>query len=204
MFGPVKRFLRPEIRFAALATAMAGSSAVADTVTLAGKPPFERVEVTGVRDGRLIFRGVSQQFLRISLDRIDWVALDELPALGGERPDSPEAAIERLSAAEPHASQPWHPLLLSVLRARELDQAGRFGEALETFAGLLRGGAVTGEELAPRNLPGPGDEQLDVALAALRELERAMPESRAALRGLRLELPTGLSERCMGWRLVRN
>ena len=188
MFGPVKRFLRPEIRFVLLAVTLASGRAGADTVTLTGKPPFDSVEVTGLRDGRLIFRGVSQQFLRIPLGRVDWVALDELPALGAERPASPDAALERIAAAAPHVSQPWHPLLLSVLRARELDQSGRFDEALEAFADLLRGGAVAGEELAPRRLPAPGDERIDRALVALRELERAMPESRAALRGLRLEL----------------
>ncbi|MFN0137805.1 MAG: hypothetical protein ACKVS9_17005, partial [Phycisphaerae bacterium] len=56
-------------RFLLISTLLA-TIASADTVTLADKPPFERVTVTDFANGRLAFRGLSGETIRRPIEAV--------------------------------------------------------------------------------------------------------------------------------------
>ena len=168
--------------------------APADTVKLANKPAFRNVVVTDFRDLRLVFRGVSRQYLHKPLDEVEWLTID-----GRSDFNSAEqaAATEAWTAAVAHyesalsaADAPW---LQSLIRVRFLgasQRAGRFDRAVALYVGLLNSGILLPPRYTPAN---PGPIGSDINRRARTTLETALaaspaPVVREALRTLQLEL----------------
>lgn len=133
---------------------MAGS-AYADTVLLQDRPPFRRVEVLGLRDGRLVFRGVSGEVLRKPIEELAALELEALPSFTqAERARLAGDWITAIAGYEAalHADPPvW---LVGLLRRRTMeayDAAGRFADAVGVYVELL--------EEHPAHPPGVGPIQ---------------------------------------------
>lgn len=169
-------------------------AAHADTVVLTGKPPFQRVRVTGFDRGRIAFRGLSGETIRRPITTVDRIELDDCPALNdAERAaddknwDGAKAAYERAAS---EAREPW---LRDLARARLLDslqRGGRFVDACRTFVRMQHDGHAAAIE--PPRLPATASAS-DVEMA-LQVVSDALSEpglsggSQAVLRGLSLEL----------------
>ncbi|MGD8452758.1 MAG: hypothetical protein PVJ57_13140 [Phycisphaerae bacterium] len=165
-----------------------------DTVKLHGKPPFRNVRVTGFRHGRVVFRGVSGQFLHKPLDQIEWLAIDNLEALGAAEQAAVTGKWSQAAAgyrsALAHDDEPWRAALLRARLTAVLDRAGRFDEAVAVWLELLAGDADAAAGQAPRHPGPPGSpengsarERLTAALEA-----GGAPEVRQRLRTLLLDL----------------
>jgi tetratricopeptide (TPR) repeat protein len=124
----------------------------ADTVVLAGKPPFRNVYIVSFRHGRLYFRGMSKEILKKPLAEVVRFELDRCPAL---------TSAEALTHADPHAAmaayeqalgethEDWLHTLVRVRLLGLYDRAGRFDDAVALYIRLTR------EQPEPANVPRP-------------------------------------------------
>jgi hypothetical protein len=169
-------------------------SVSADTVTLAGSPPFRNVSITDVRHGRLIFRGVSGETLQKPLGRVTAVELDELPQLvqadESAAAGDHDSALAALNECDKSARENWQRTLVRYRRLAVLAAAGRTDQALSVFVDLVREDPQTPAENLPGDI-GPGGSSANrAALALLRKtrLRAVTPALEQALAVRRLEL----------------
>lgn len=117
------------------------AGAPADAVKLRGKPAFERVQIVDYRGGKLSFRGLSGQTLRIPVSRVEWLAIDRLPDLGrAERAAAGDSQldIESYQRTIEAADEPWLKDLLRARMVTALDGAADAHQATEVFLALLQ------------------------------------------------------------------
>jgi tetratricopeptide (TPR) repeat protein len=187
--------------------AFEGAPTAADTVKLREKPPFRKVQINDMRDGRIVFRGVSGQTLRKPLEQVEWIEIDAIPSLGAaEQARLAAKADEALSAYRRVLETPAFPWLRGYVRFRLVaaaENAGRFDDAITGWLSLANEGNAPP---LPRK-PGPrGGEANVLAIAKLTQAVSApgRPEIRQRLQVLLLEvallegiepLPAGLESR---------
>ena len=165
----------------------------ADTVKLAGREPFYRVQLVDFRGDRLVFRGVSRQYLRKLISHVDWFAVEGRPALNNaERAfaagDWPRA-VTGYEEALTRSDSRWLRRLIETRLLAAADRAGQFDRAVDRFVHLASRGPVP-PEYVPRN-PGPvGSPVNRAALATLKRAKsiKAPAGGEGALRRLQLEL----------------
>lgn len=113
----------------------------ADTVKLHGKPAFRNVRVTNFTQGRVVFQGVSREFLRKPLSDVEWLETGANAALGPAEQAAArrdwDAAVEGYRAALKAAGTDWERALVTARLAAVCDAAGRFDEAVELYVGML-------------------------------------------------------------------
>lgn len=137
--GMLRRFLR-EILSASAIFLLLATTAPGDTVKLRGKPAFEHVRVVRLENGRLIFEGVSRQFLRKPLDDVSWIEIDDQPAFSdaeraaARRDISAVAAYGR--AADSVAAPRWVRDLARVRLIRRFDTPDWFAETNAAYLQL--------------------------------------------------------------------
>jgi tetratricopeptide (TPR) repeat protein len=153
----------------------------ADTVKLRGKPAFRNVQVVGLRDGRLVFKGVSRQHLRKPLAQIEWVEVDRVATLGpAERARAAERWAVAVRAYRQALEEIREPGLTGFARLRLLeccDRGGLFDEAVALYVELVRQDATLASEYTPRCPGRPGSPTND---AARGHLEAALALTRSA------------------------
>ncbi|RMF83387.1 MAG: hypothetical protein D6744_04810, partial [Planctomycetota bacterium] len=184
----------PRTLIAALSTSvlMLAARAGGDTVKLTDRPAFEDVVVTGYRNDRLLFRGVSGQTLRKPVTEVEWFTCSQRPLLSdAERHRAVDRGrainmYERALREEDDAE--WRRLIRMRL-CDTLDEAGLFDRALETYLDLLRED-VASQPPRPSRVGRPGSPRNAAAAklleAALRD--RSLGDRRLALRRMRLDL----------------
>jgi tetratricopeptide (TPR) repeat protein len=171
--------------------ALLSAAAHADTVKLAGRPPFQNVAVTDFRGGRVAFRGVSGEYIRKSIGEVEWVCLAGQPDINAAEGFAAAADWPRaVTGYERALAQPNRPWLASLIRTRLLcaaDRAGQFDRAVTVLVELVAAGAAPPAASIPRHPGLPGSEMNRRTLAAL---EEALPgvASSADARVLRLLL----------------
>lgn len=147
------------------------AAARADTVKLRNKPEFRHVRVTGFRDGKLVFRGVSQQYLRKPLADVEWLEIERLPALGdAERAAAIgrwNIATTRYETAQQLADDEWLQRFVRVRLLWAYDAAGRFDLAVELYIETLSLHPADLAQLVPTNPGPPGSHANRRARAAL-------------------------------------
>ncbi|MBU0640513.1 MAG: hypothetical protein KKB50_16745 [Planctomycetes bacterium] len=168
--------------------------APADVVKLVDRPAFRRVAITNMKGARLIFRGVSGQYLREPLAEVEWIEIDRVEPLGRAEHAAAaqqwEQAVAAYEQALEQAGPTWLRELISVRLVRASDQAGRFTDAVGLYVELLS----TQPELAGSHVPrNPGPPGSRVNGAARERLAEAIglagnPQVRAACRALLLEM----------------
>jgi len=175
----------------------------ADTVKLQGKPAFRNVQVTGFRNGCLVFKGVSRQHLRKPLAQIEWVEMDRVAALGpAERARAAGQWAAAMQAYRQALDEIREAGLAQFARLRLLeccDRGGFFDEAVALYVELVRHNATLATEYTPRHPGRPGSA---VNRAARRQLEAALALTRsatAASRWRNLLLEIVLYEETDGW-----
>lgn len=170
---------------------LSAAGARADTVKLAGQPEFRNVAITGFHAPRLEFRGVSRQYLKKNLDRVEWLAIDGATALNAAEQAAAagnwDTAVLEYERALSQADRPWLRDLVGWRFLAACGPAGRFDRAVELFAAFLESGTPP----APPSTAGPVGS--DVNRRARAFLERALsdrppPAAATPLRALLLEL----------------
>lgn len=133
------------------------SAVRADTVKLHAKPAFQNVQVTDFRRGRLIFRGVSRQYLRKPLEQIEWVAIDGLTSLSLAEQ---RIALGRWNEAIGHyetalgsAPQPWQRKFILIRLIAACDRAGEFARAVGHYIKLVQARPAVAAKYGPRHPP---------------------------------------------------
>jgi tetratricopeptide (TPR) repeat protein len=166
---------------AALALAAVAQVAAGDTVTISGKPPFRNVRITDYRDGRLVFRGVSRETLRIPIEQVRSFEIDHFESLNAAEQSA--AAGEWAEAARHYeqalreAGERWRGDLIGMRLLRACDRAGMFDRAVELFVELVdaKGAAAA---VSPPTQTGPRGSAEN--RAARSRLERAIGATRSA------------------------
>ena len=181
-----------------------------DTVKLFETPAFENVHVVGVQRGRLVFRGVSREYLRKPLDQVEWIETDSCPPLGvAERATAAgdwDGAIAAYEQARAEARETWLRELIELRLLSAYDGGGRFDDAVALYAEVLTGEPDLVARRPPRHPDAPGSAANRRARAHLRAALAADPPGpvRESLRTLLLEvliyedagdLPAGLGAR---------
>lgn len=165
-----------------------GSPTAADTVKLHGKPAFHHVHVSDFRDGRVVFRGVSGQYLRKPLAQVEWVKLDACPPLGvAERAAARgrwTLAIAAYQQALDEAATSWVPDLVRFRLLSTYDRAGRFADAVAVYVELLEHQGAADDAAAPRH-PGPPGSATNAR--ALTRLRQALANTESAIARRHLE-----------------
>ncbi|MFH1748645.1 MAG: hypothetical protein ABIG44_16545 [Planctomycetota bacterium] len=170
--------------------------ACADIVKLHNKPPFHHVHISDFRAGRVVFRGVSKQYLRKPLDQIEWLKLDACPALGvAERAAAAgqyNLAVTAYRQALNQATQPWLSDLIRYRLLTTCDRSARFTEAVEIYVDLLNRQGDTTLLPSPRNPEPPGSagnaQALDIVQTTLAATESAPVRRRLLILALELRL----------------
>ena len=189
MFGAT----RSKFALAFAGLSMCGA-APADTVVLAGKPPFQNVTITDVRRGRLHFRGVSGEILQKPLGLVASVVLDSLPQLTAAdaalAAGDPDAALDALTQCESQVRESWQRALIASRRLAVLSAAGRTDQALKAFLDLVREDPQIPTENLPPDIGPAGSPANRAALVLLRKsrLRGLSPSLEQALAMRRLEL----------------
>ena len=168
--------------------------ATGDTVKLTNKPAFCNVSITDFRGGRLVFRGVSGEYLRKPLEEVEWLTIDGEPALNvaeqaatagnwaeaGARYDEALATIDR----------PWLRNVVRLRLSTVCEHAGRFDRAVGVYVELLASSPALAAAHSPRS-PGPvGSDMNGRARATLEQVLASKPAAAVAepVRTLLLEL----------------
>ncbi len=154
--------------------------AAGDTVTLVGKPPFNNVQITDYRGGRLVFRGVSREVLRIPIEQVQSLEIDGLEALNAAERAAGSAdwatAARHYENALTRTGERWLADLMALRMLEVCDRAGRFDRAVELFVELVdaKGGGTT---VRPPKRAGPCGSAEN--RTARRKLERAIETTRS-------------------------
>ena len=165
-----------------------------DTVKLAGRPPFQNVALTDFRGGRVVFRGVSGEYILKPLGEVEWLSLTGRSDINAGEEASATAdwarAVTGYEQALGRANPPW---LASLIRTRLLcaaDRAGQFDRAVTVLVELVTAGAAPPAASIPRHPGLSGSEMNRRALAVLEEALPgvASPADAQVLRVLLLEL----------------
>jgi hypothetical protein len=164
-----------------------------DVVKLVGKPEFRHVAITDLRQGKLVFRGVSRQFLSKPLAEIEWFAINDRPALTAAEEAAARGewglAADEYSRTLADASPAWMRQLARLRLLRALDESGQFDRAVGVYIELVRGGTPIPPGCAPKR---PGSAGAEVNRAARTALDDALRDRRARLddplRRLRFEI----------------
>lgn len=155
----------------------------ADVVHLHDREPLRNVRITDLRDGRLVFRGVSREFLRKPVDAVAAIEVDDLPGVGLAESAAADGdwptAIAKYEQALAGATAPWLRDYLRFRLARACDRTGRFDAAVEHYLAVLASSAALAERCAPRNPGPPGGPANRAALQRLRDA-RPLASSPAA------------------------
>lgn len=166
----------------------------ADTVCLRGRPPFEHVNIIDFRDGRLIFRGVSQEVLRKPLAEVAWFALDDFPPIheaeqAAASQNWDQACREYLRARR-MTHQAWLADLLALRYLRALEAAGRFADAMRIYCEMVSSKGTAFQLAPPRAVAPPGSPENAAALRTLHDAHSSTTSDsiRSRLAGLALEL----------------
>jgi tetratricopeptide (TPR) repeat protein len=165
----------------------------ADTVVLAGKPPFRNVQILNFKHGRLYFRGVSGEVLKKPLGEVSRFEIDRCPALSSAESLGGTDAGAAIAAYENGLREAGEPWVQTLIRARLLgayDRAGHFDDAVVLYIRLAPEQPELADACAPRHPAPPGSERnrraREQLLAAIRSAgPRPVPPT---LRTLALEL----------------
>lgn len=189
-----------------LAGTQAGANA--DVVKLRDKPPFRKVQISEIRDGRIVFRGISGQTLSKPLEQVEWIEVDALPALGAAEKarlaGRGDEALSHYRRVLGSTSFPWLRGYVRIRLVGAADAAGRFDEAVAGWLALISDGVSPPPP--PRQPAPPGSPANQRAIKLLEEAVRApgKPEIRQLVTTLLLEvslveglepLPAGLEPR---------
>lgn len=163
----------------------------ADLLEISEKPPFERINITGFVDERIVFRGLSGETVRVSARRATLIQLDRAPAfskaeLARTRGAWDEALASYASSLHDEPPGAFHDLFL-LRRIECLELSGRFAEAVEEWADLLQKSPSLALIATPRQ-PQPPGSQANLAArervqGVVRQLTR--PEAAGALQTAR-------------------
>lgn len=155
----------------------------ADTVTLAGRPPFRNVQVVGFRDSVLVFRGAAGELLRIPLAEVSRIEMDGLARF---------SAAERLAAAaewqeaaaiyleDAENAEGWRRALILTRALPVLDRAGDFESAVKVYIDLsqLQSPQAVGYSL--KNIGPKGSQQNAAARLRLGGAVRTVTSTQVA------------------------
>ena len=118
-----------------------GGISAADTVKLLNKPAFRNVTISDFRADRLVFRGVSQQYLQKPLDEVEWLAIEGRPELNSAEQAAATGqwaeAVAGYQRALASLSEPWLRELVRMRLLNACRPAGAFDLAVATYADLL-------------------------------------------------------------------
>lgn len=164
----------------------------ADTVKVRDVPPLEDVRIADLRDGELVFRGISGQILHIPPGRIEWIELDDCPAFGtAERQATTgnwNVAAQHYRVARGCMPSGWRRRLLDLRHLRACNHAGRFDEAAAIYTRLRATPGVASLSAPPTNPAPPGTPTNRRAMKHLIEALRGAQAGDSALRSLLLQL----------------
>lgn len=192
--------------FAFLATGQAPLRA--DLVKLFDKPAFRKVQISDIRDGRIIFRGISGQTLSKPLAQVEWIEVDALPPLGAAEQARLAGrggeAVSNYRRVLESARFPWLRGYVRFRLVAAAEAAGRYDEAVAGWLGLIADGET--RPPPPRLAGRPGSPENARAIELLENAVRApgKPETRQLVTLLLLEvsllegvepLPAGLEPR---------
>jgi tetratricopeptide (TPR) repeat protein len=187
--------MRPSVLQALVfATISAAGLTRADVVELAGQTPFHAVRVIDCRGERLVFRGVSEQVLRVPLARVQLLEITGQTSFNAaeaaaRRGDWPAAARDYQHALA-DAPPPWLAELVRWRMQRTCQASGAFDQAVSLYLDALVSSPALAARFAPRQA-GPAGSEVNArardALAAALETDLP-PGSRTAARTLLLEL----------------
>ncbi len=120
----------------------AGAAGRADTIKLANKPPFRKVQLCDFRNGRLVFRGLSGQELAKPLEHVETFAIDAQPRLTAAEQAATRAdwskALDEYAGALARVRESWLRDLIQARRLRAAEAAGRFDEAVRAYTELVQ------------------------------------------------------------------
>ncbi len=182
------------LRVLAATGPLALAAASADTIKLTNSTVFRAVRTVDFRENRLVFRGVSGQYLRKPLEQVAWFELDGRPALSAAEQQAAAgnwpAATDGYEAALAEPGPDWLRDLIRVRFLVAAEQAGRLARAVELYADLLASQPLSAARYAPRAVGPPGSHTNAAARAVLlaRLAAPAPIAGRGALRTLLLEL----------------
>lgn len=181
-------------QFSAILALLVTTAATADIVKLKDKPPFRSVTITDFRDQRLVFRGVSREYLRKPLSEVAWIAVDGRADLN--RAEQLRAEREWAEAADYYrrildGSQEGWALKFARVRLLEASrQMAKFDQAVDTWIAVI---SANPSEIESYD-PGPPGERGSAQNRRARTLLETASESAEsprvvqALRTLLLEL----------------
>lgn len=156
------------------------AAASADTVKLREKPAFRNVKVTDFRRGRLVFRGVSRQYLRKPLEQIEWVAIDGLTALSSAEQRVAlgrwQEAIGHYETALDTASRPWQRNFILIRLIAACDRGGEFATAIGHYIDLVQARPAVAARYRPRHPAATGSDE---NANARRKIELAIESGRS-------------------------
>jgi tetratricopeptide (TPR) repeat protein len=145
--------------------------ATGDIVKLTNKPVFRNVTITDFRGDKLIFRGVSEQYLRKPLDQVEYLAIDGEPELNAAEQAATAgnwaAAAARYDEALAMAQKPWLRALIRLRLLATCEHAGRFDRAVSLYIELLEASPALAAAHAPRAPGGVGSDMNRRARATL-------------------------------------
>ncbi len=176
-----------------LAVSAPATAVHADAVKLVGRPVFRNVLISDYRDGRIIFRGVSGEYLRKPLGEVEWLECSVCPPLTVAEHAAADGHWDSAATAYQEVARygcaPWADRLARVRLLAACDLAGRFDAAVLVFSELLRDYPLETPAL-PRRPGPPGSETNRRAITALNTaLSESGPRpTDAALHRLLLEL----------------
>lgn len=161
------------------AVAEEGDPRQADAVKLRGKPPFVNVAISDFRDGILVFRGVSGEYLRKPIAEAEWLHVAAAPDFSQAEQCAARGfwpgAVDAYRRALDSAPGGWErPLTLARL-ARALEENGQFDEAVARWIDLATASPASSASLRPRRFAPPGSAANAGARAALLRAADAAP-----------------------------
>lgn len=148
----------------------------ADTVTLAGRPPFRNVQVVGFRDAVLVFRGAAGELLRIPIAEVAAVEIDSLArfsdaersAATGDWKSAASLYLQDLEGLEG-----WRRALILTRALPVLDRAGEFESAVIAYIDLSQLQYPQLVTNVPKNIGPKGAQKNAMARMRLKDAQRS-------------------------------
>lgn len=161
---------RAALNFLPISLIFVANPLKADTVTLAGRPAFENVQVLDCRGGKIAFRGVSGEVLRKSLAEVQQIETESTPDLN---------TAERL-----RAGGELREAIHAYARVAEKD---RWVKAVALRRTIACANAIPDPDVATRALLAilEADNELEPGLARLRFAPPGSDANAAALKRIR-------------------
>ena len=163
-----------------------------DVVKLFDKPAFEDVQVSGFRDGRLLFRGVSGQVLRKPYEHVEWIELADRPRLSdaeSHRATDRGRAVNMYERALRESDSDGLRDFIRMRLCQSADEAGLFDRSVGLYLDMLRERIAIGP-LRPTHPGRAGSTRNAAALDLLQQAlrDRSLFDEWPRLQRMRLDL----------------